>query len=143
MGQFQKTLHEPQAFSKIASGIGAGVDAGGDLGESLGLVKRFLELPHVRKLISPGVRCNTAWICRANMVIGAAKHPFGDRVVAVGDMVTARLYKDGILSACQTARALAETVLRVGMDAASLEEGYGPTLRRFRRGNRLASFVFL
>ncbi len=123
--------------------IGEGVDKVTDLGESPGIVKRFLELPHIRKLVSPRVQLSTACICRPNMVVGSARHPFGDRVVAVGDMVTTRLYKDGILSACQTARALAVTVLGLGIDAASLEEGYGPVLRRFRRGNRLASFVFL
>jgi hypothetical protein len=77
------------------------------------------------------------------MVVGSAQHPFGHRIAAVGDIVTARLYKDGILSACQTARALAETVLDRGVDAVSLEEGYGPTLRRFQQGNRLASIVFI
>lgn len=123
--------------------VGEGIDAVGDLAEGLGIVKRFLELPHIRKLVSPRVHLSPACICRPNMVVGSAKHPFGDRVVAVGDMVTARLYKDGILSACQTARGLAQTVLELGVDAASLEEGYGPTLRRFSRGNRLASFVFL
>jgi len=116
--------------------IGPAVDAVSDLGDCLRLVQRFLDLPHIRKLISPGVRLSTACICRPNMVIGSAKNPFGKRVAA-------RLYKDGILSACQTARALAETVLRKGVDAASLEEGYGPVLRRFRRGNRVASLVFL
>ena len=49
------------------------------------------------------------------MVVGSAKNPFGDRAAAVGDLVTARLYKDGILSAHQTARALAETVLALGI----------------------------
>jgi flavin-dependent dehydrogenase len=123
--------------------VGPGVDAGGEHAENLRIVKRFLELPHIRKLISPAVQLNAACVCRPNMVISSARHPFGHRVAAVGDMVTARLYKDGILSACQTARALAQTVLRLGVDAASIEEGYGPTLRRFSRGNRLASLVFL
>lgn len=123
--------------------VGPDVDKGGDLGHNLDLVRRFLDLPHVRKLVSPRVQLSTACVCRPNMVVGSARQPFGERVVAVGDMVTARLYKDGILSACQTARALAETVLRVGVDKESLAEGYGPTLSRFRIGNRLASFVFL
>ena len=123
--------------------VGASVDVTANRGENLELIKQFLELPHIRKLVSPRVQFSPACICRPNMVVGSAKHPFGDRVAAVGDIVTARLYKDGILSACQTARALAETVLVRGVDAGSLEEGYGPTLRRFRRGNRFASWVFL
>jgi flavin-dependent dehydrogenase len=123
--------------------VGAGIDRGGESGQNPEVMKRFLELPHVRKLISPGVRLCPACICRPNMVVRSARQPFGQRVAAVGDMVTSRLYKDGILSACQTARALANTVLRLGVDTASLAQGYEPTLRRFRRGNRLASVVFL
>jgi hypothetical protein len=57
--------------------------------------------------------------------------------------VTTRLYKDGILSAHQTACALAETTVHGGVDAGSLREGYGPTLKRFARNNRFAALVFL
>jgi flavin-dependent dehydrogenase len=123
--------------------VGASVDAATNSAENMDIVKEFLKLPHIRKLVSPAVQLGPACICRPNMVVGSAKHPYGDRVAAVGDIVTARLYKDGILSACQTARVLAETVLVLGVDAGSLEEGYEPILRQFRRGNRLASVVFL
>jgi flavin-dependent dehydrogenase len=123
--------------------VGASVDAATTRGETQEIMKQFLELPHIRKLISPTVQLTPACICRPNMVIGSAKHPYGDRVAAVGDIVTARLYKDGILSAQQTAQALAETVLTLGVDAASLKEGYWPTLRRFRADNRFAALVFV
>jgi flavin-dependent dehydrogenase len=107
------------------------------------IIKEFLELPHVRKLVSPGIELSPACACSPNLVVRSAKKPFGDRVAAVGDLVTARLYKDGILSAHQTASALAETVLTRGIDAQSLRQGYGPTLRRFRRDNCFARVVFL
>jgi hypothetical protein len=58
-------------------------------------------------------------------------------------MVTARLYKDGLLSAQQTAAALAAAVLERGVDEESLRRGYGPVLEQFRRDNRYAAMVFL
>lgn len=123
--------------------VGASVDAVTSQHSSQRVVEEFLKLPHIRKLIAPGTRVCPVCACRPNMVVGSARNPFGDRVAAVGDMVTARLYKDGILSAEHMARALAETVLKRGIDARSLEAGYGPTLTRFRRDNRVASLVFL
>lgn len=107
------------------------------------IVAEFLKLPHIRKLIPPGIQVKAACACRPNMVVASARNPFADRVAAVGDIVTARLYKDGVLSAHRTARALAHAVLRVGIDAQSLRQGYEPTLRRFRKDNRVASVVFL
>ncbi len=123
--------------------VGASIDAATRCEGNREILKQFLELPHIRKLIAPGVRLTPACACSPNMVVGSAKNPFGDRVAAVGDLVTARLYKDGILSAYLTAQALAETVLTTGIDARSLQEGYGPTLRRFARDNRFAAVVFL
>jgi flavin-dependent dehydrogenase len=123
--------------------VGASVDAAANPAESREVMRRFLELPHVRKLVSPGIQFSPACVCSPNMVVGSAKNPFGDRIAAVGDIVTTRLYKDGILSAQRTARALAETVLGFGIDGDNLKQGYGPTLRRFGRDNRFASIVFL
>ncbi|MHB8520333.1 MAG: hypothetical protein ACYDH9_06210 [Limisphaerales bacterium] len=123
--------------------IGPSVDAIKNAGENRDIIRQFLELPHVRKLIPIGARLQIVCLCNPSIVIGSARNPFADRVAAVGDLVTARLYKDGILSAEQTAEALADTALRIGIDAASLREGYGPTLQRFRRDNRSAAIVFL
>ncbi|MEK7684119.1 MAG: hypothetical protein AAB466_01710 [Verrucomicrobiota bacterium] len=123
--------------------VGASVDSITNREANREAIKQFLELPHVRKLISPAVRFQTVCVCNPNMVIGSARSPCADRIAAVGDVVTARLYKDGILSAEQTARALADTVLTLGIDSRSLRQGYGPTLQRFQRDNRFASIVFV
>jgi flavin-dependent dehydrogenase len=123
--------------------VGASVDTASDHAASRDIMAQFLELPHIRRLVSPRIQFSPACVCGPNMVVGSARNPFGDRVAAVGDIVTTRLYKDGILSAQRTARALAETVLELGIDAGSLKQGYGPILRRFRRDNRFASLVFL
>ncbi len=106
-------------------------------------MEEFLALPHIRKLISPGVQLSPACMCAPNLVVESARNPFADRVAAVGDLLTARLYKDGIRSAQQTASALADTVLAHGIDAASLRKGYDPVLQRFRRDTRFARIVFL
>ena len=121
--------------------IGRSIDRAGK-GDAHALIRQFLELPHIRKLAPLGLRPATACFCRPNMVVRSARNPFGDRVAAVGDIVTARLYKDGILSAQQTAQALAECALDDGVDRASLKAGYEPTLKRFALNNRMASLVF-
>lgn len=123
--------------------VGRSVDDAVRSGRTQHLIRDFLALPHVRKLIPPGVRLAPVCGCHPNLVVGSANWPFANRVAAVGDMVTTRLYKDGILSACQTADALAATVLERGIDRASLKAGYRPVLRRFRRNNRVAALVFL
>lgn len=107
------------------------------------VVGRFLDLPHIRKLAPPHTRLRLACTCSPSMVVRSARNPFGDRVAVIGDMVTTRLYKDGILSAEHTARALADTVLDLGMDAGAIRRGYGPTVHGFTRDNRFAAIVFL
>jgi len=123
--------------------VGKSVDRASDCEKTRDLTARFLDLPHIRKLLPPGSYLTPACACSPNMVVGNAKRPFGRRVAAVGDLATARLYKDGILSAQETAHALAHTVLAEGIDPASLRRGYGPVLKRFQRDNRFAWVVFL
>lgn len=122
--------------------MGPSVDALTGPREIQDILRGFLELPHIRKLIPPQAQRKPACICVPYMVVGSARRPFGDRMAAIGDLVTARLNKDGILSAHLTGKALAETVLTNGIDSRSLREGYGPILRRFRKDNRFAAAVF-
>lgn len=107
------------------------------------IARQFLDLPHIRKLVPPWARMRLACTCSPNMVVRTARHPFGARVAVVGDMVTSRLYKDGLLSAQRTAAALAETVLERGVDESSLRSGYSLIVEEFRRDNRFAAVVFL
>ncbi len=122
--------------------VGESVDAAVTHEDDRVIMQQFLELPHIRKLIPPGFSLKPSCLCRPNMVVGSAIHSYGERVAAVGDIVTARLYKDGILSAHQTAKALAQAVLDFGIDSSSIGHGYEPTLHRFRRNNGFASVVF-
>ncbi len=123
--------------------VGPSIDVSTGPAENTRIINEFLQLPHVRKLLLPGMRLRTACVCNPRLVVGSAKHPFAERVAAVGDMATSRLYKDGILSAYHTGSALAETLLVRGVDRRSLQAGYTPTIRRFRRDNQFAALVFL
>ncbi|MDO8544236.1 MAG: hypothetical protein Q7S40_27675 [Opitutaceae bacterium] len=123
--------------------VGRSVDAALEPDVLRGIMKQFFDLPQIRTLVPPRTQLRLACMCNPNMVVGSAHNPCGHRVAVIGDLVTARLYKDGILSAQQTARALAATVLEGGVDEASLRRGYGSVLRQFRRDNRFAALVFL
>lgn len=122
--------------------VGPSIDASPGPAENKRIIDEFLQLPHIRQLLLPGTRLRTACVCNPRLVVGSARQPFADRVAAIGDMATSRLYKDGILSAHHTACALAETLLERGVDRRSLQERYAPTIHRFRRDNRFAALVF-
>lgn len=123
--------------------VGRSVDKVGEADAARRIARQFLDLPHIRKIVPPRARLRMACTCSPNMVVGTARHPFGARVAVVGDMVTSRLYKDGLLSAQRTASALASVALDQGVDEPSLRWGYGPVVEQFRRDNRFAAAVFL
>ncbi len=107
------------------------------------IIKEFLQLPHIRRLLPPKVDLDPVCMCSPNMTVGAARKPFGHRIAMTGDMVVSRLYKDGILSAYLTASALADCILYTGVDEASLKRCYWPLIKQFRRDLWFGRFVFL
>lgn len=121
--------------------IGKSVDTAVGMADVSGIIEQFLHLPQVRKILPYPV--TLACICRPNMPIGAAREPYGERVAVVGDILTSRLYKDGILSAYHTASSLARAVTEVGIDRFSLKKAYGPVVKAFIRDNRYGAMVFL
>lgn len=122
--------------------IGRSVDEARDHRQLLQVVKEFLNLPPIRRALPPGTPLRVRCLCNPGIVVGAARRPCGQRAAAVGDMAVSRLYKDGILSAHHTARALAATVLERGVDARSLSRGYETSVARFRRDNHYARMIF-
>lgn len=122
--------------------IGKAVDGARSGAEAHAIIHGFLKLSHVRRLLFPVAALEPMCVCSPKMVTGLATHPYSDGFSAVGDLVTSRLYKDGILSAHRTAAALAATILNHGIDQQSLDNGYGPTLRAFRWNNHCAAVVF-
>jgi flavin-dependent dehydrogenase len=107
------------------------------------IVERFLELPHIRRLLPKQARLKPVCLCHPNMTVGVARNALGHRIALIGDMVVSRLYKDGIFSAFVTATALADCVLQHGIDRPSLQRHYWPVVRGFHRDNRFGRAVFL
>jgi flavin-dependent dehydrogenase len=111
--------------------------------DNLRIINEFMSLPNIRKILPQGAKLRNICICRPNMVTGAAKNPYGDRIAVVGDMLTANLYKDGIGSAYELSTKLAEVVLTRGIDKRSLKKGYGPVIKKYQTNNALGKLVFL
>jgi len=121
--------------------VGQAVDGITTHPEQLEVLNRFLALPQVQKLL-PGPY-SIACTCGPSMVTGTSKGAFADRVAAIGDLATSRLYKDGIYSAYQTSRALGEAVLTKGTDKTALRRAYWPTVKAISRDNLFGHIVFL
>lgn len=123
--------------------VGPAVDAARTGADNRAILDRLLALPHVQKLLPPQRKVRAACLCTPWMVTGVARRFVADGAAAVGDLATTRLNKDGILSACVMARALARTLVEEGMDEASLRRRYVPVVRAFQRDNWCAALVFL
>lgn len=121
--------------------IGPGIDRIEGHAERLEAVNRFLALPHVRKLL-PGPH-SLSCTCSPHMVMGDAGTAIADRVAVIGDLATSRLNKDGIYSAYETSRALANTLLTHGADRLSLSRAYWPGVKAISRDNLFGRAVFL
>lgn len=122
--------------------IGRSVDMAEGHRDNLDVIRRFLAIPRIRRSLPQGCSLTTRCACAPKIVVGSARQPIGHRVAAVGDMVTCRQYKDGMLSAHSMARSLAATLVNNGVDQKSLKRGYEHTLKEFKRDNRYATIIF-
>lgn len=85
------------------------------------LLRQFFALhPLGKSLHEPRPHC----FCYPRISVSAARRPFSDRLVLIGDASFSRHYKNGIESALQTARLAALAALERGIDARSLAEAY-------------------
>jgi flavin-dependent dehydrogenase len=121
--------------------LGKSIDRAGP-SEYLGIMQRFVELPHIRRLLPPGVRLRAGCSCHPNMAVGAARRPFGTRIALIGDLAVSRLYKDGLFSAWTTSAGLADCLLDAGIDQPSLRRRYAPVVRGFARDNVYGRMIF-
>jgi hypothetical protein len=122
--------------------IGKCVDAATMPRDGEGMVRAFLSLPQVSRIL-PGIAdAPLACACFPSMAVTTARSPFGDRFALIGDAVGARQNKDGIYSAHVTAHSLALTVLHDGVDRASLSKRYGRTVRWLTADNHYGRLVF-
>ena len=106
------------------------------------VVRRFMETPWVHACLPSGVTDEASCQCGPRLNISAARRPFADRMVFVGDCGVTRLYKDGIGAAYRTAKAAAVAAVFRGVSEEAFRRHYGPACRRIERDNRLGQLVF-
>jgi flavin-dependent dehydrogenase len=106
------------------------------------LVKAFMNSPEVRDCFPGGVVPANSCHCFPRINIRAARQPYADRLVIIGDSGVSRLYKDGIGAAYRTAKAAAMTVALHGVSEQAFAAQYWPTCRRINFDNRLGKFIF-
>jgi flavin-dependent dehydrogenase len=106
------------------------------------IVRDFLTLPQIDRILPGIAAASLACACAPRMTVTTATLPFGDRFAIIGDAVGSRLNKDGLYSAHATASRLAETVLHVGIDNQALARGYGKTVKWLVADSRFGRMVF-
>ena len=114
---------------------------GDDLDQST--LSSFLATREVKECMPPLWRPPTHHChCAPRLNVGAAVHPFFDRLVFVGDCASTRLYKDGIGAAYRTAKSAAVTAVFHGVSARAFERHYRPACKAIDSDNRLGRLVF-
>jgi len=115
------------------------------LGEDIDneLVDTFMGSPEVMECFPPGwnadkVSCH----CSPRISIKGASHPYGDRIVFIGDIGVTRLYKDGIGAAYRTAKAAATTAVFQGISKLDFEKYYLPACYKLENDNRIGKIIF-
>jgi len=112
------------------------------LGEEIDrqLLDTFLNSPGVKSQL-PGDSLN-ACACVPRMSLSAAKKPYGERIVYIGDCSVSRLYKDGIGAAYRTSKAAAKTAVFRGVSSQDFERHYLPACRAITNDNRYGHLIF-
>jgi flavin-dependent dehydrogenase len=104
---------------------------------------RFLDHPVVRSVLPPGwERSGQTCFCFPRLSVGAAAHPYADRLVVVGDAAFCRYYKNGFESALLTSRLAAEAAFREGISARAFAQGYARRALPLLRDNLCGHLLF-
>lgn len=107
------------------------------------LVQEFMGSAEVRGCFPPEMNLNaTSCHCSPRISVSGARHPYGDRMVFIGDCGVTRLYKDGIGAAYRTAKAAATTAALHGISAEDFEHHYWPACRKIESDNMIGKLVF-
>jgi flavin-dependent dehydrogenase len=103
----------------------------------------FLNHQAVRKLMPKDWEIPKSFCtCISKIPITYAKHPFGDRVVILGDASISRTYKSGIEAAFNMARLSAYTAFKHGISERAFMNGYfKPAKRLLARDNVYGTFM--
>ncbi|MGD8538058.1 MAG: hypothetical protein PVI66_05000 [Candidatus Aminicenantes bacterium] len=108
------------------------------------LVQTFLNDPAVRKNFPPDWdSAKGSCQCSPRMNLSAAKTPYAERIVFLGDCGVSRLYKDGIGAAYRTAKAAAKTALFEGVSAEDFKDHFWPTCKSLKNDNAMGKLIFL
>ena len=106
-------------------------------------VEMFKQHPVVRNVVlDRDINTSTACHCAPLASLGDVIHPYGDRVVVLGDCGVTRLNKDGIGSAYRTAKVAAVTAVFSGISAEDFRKHFGPICTSIRTDNRFGRVLY-
>ncbi len=106
-------------------------------------VDTFANHPAVREsLAGSDFESTRTCQCSPQASLGQAVHPFGHRVVIIGDSGMSRLNKDGIGSAYRTAKAAAVTAIFNGVSTDDFRRHFWPMCRTIRMDNRFGTVIY-
>lgn len=107
------------------------------------LVRTFLARREVKEIMPAGWQWeDSVCQCMPRMNIHGSKQPFMNRIVFIGDSGVCRLYKDGIGSAYQTAKAAASCTAFHGISKNHFKENMMPVYRKINADNSIGKFIF-
>lgn len=108
------------------------------------VVADFIKAEQVNGCFPMELNLDHSAICKCYPYINikAAKNPFADRVVLIGDSASSKLYKNGIGAAYITGRAAAKTVIFEGISKTSFKKFYNPICNDLERDNAVGKFIF-
>ena len=108
-------------------------------------VHDFLKLPAVRGCFPVDSDLQDMFPCNCYPLINihAARQPYADGLVLVGDSGVSKLYKNGIGAAYVTAKAAATTAVLHGISSSDFKQYYAKTCRNLNRDNNIGKLVFM
>jgi hypothetical protein len=108
------------------------------------VVENFITSDQVRACFPPDFPVERTVACQCYPYINVKQglHPYGDRVVLVGDAASSKLYKNGIGAAFITGKAAASTALLEGIGEAHFQKYYAPICRDLDRDNQVGKLIF-
>jgi flavin-dependent dehydrogenase len=115
------------------------------LGEDIDkeLLDTFLSTPTVKDCLPDELilEAPSCW-CSPRINTAGSAHPFGDRILFVGDCGVTRLYKDGIGAAYRIAKAAASTAVIQGISEDMFERYFLPACKNIETDNAIGKFMF-
>jgi hypothetical protein len=114
---------------------------GKDIDESL--IQAFMTAPEVKSCFPQGWNWDQPVCqCLPRINVQAAKRPYADRLVFIGDSGVSRLYKDGIGAAYREAKAAAACAVLEGISAEDFRRYYAPFCRGVELDNHFGRLIF-